>query len=227
MISDEMLSQAAGEVAEAFLASLPSPEECTHTYSKRFARKMKRLCARQAHPVRFYVLRTAACILLALLLGFGSLLAVSAQAREAFGRWIRNDTETGFEVDFEGKVGEEDTARYHPGWIPSEYVVIEDSESRGYRDILYKSVDDLGWFTYLSVREHVYTGVYVYFEDFEDVRQQTVWINGLEGTLYQPADPSEASVICWMNSEGTTVFLVNFAVDADTLIRIAENIVAE
>ena len=43
-ITDEMLRQAAHEVNEAMLASLPKPEECQHEFSPDFNRKMHEIC---------------------------------------------------------------------------------------------------------------------------------------------------------------------------------------
>lgn len=43
MLSDEVLRQAAEQYAEAINASLPAPEECNHTFSKRFEEKMQTL----------------------------------------------------------------------------------------------------------------------------------------------------------------------------------------
>lgn len=39
MITDEMLAEAAAELAEAINASLPAPEECHHQFSAKFERK--------------------------------------------------------------------------------------------------------------------------------------------------------------------------------------------
>lgn len=44
MISDEELRQAAHEVNEAMLASLPRPEDCRHEFSQDFNRKMHEIC---------------------------------------------------------------------------------------------------------------------------------------------------------------------------------------
>jgi len=43
MLSDEVLRQAVGKCAEAIIASLPTPEECNHKFSKRFEEKMQSL----------------------------------------------------------------------------------------------------------------------------------------------------------------------------------------
>lgn len=43
MLSDEALRQAAEKCAEAIIASLPTPEECSHKFSDEFEEKMQSL----------------------------------------------------------------------------------------------------------------------------------------------------------------------------------------
>lgn len=42
-LSDEVLRQAAEKYAEAIIASLPAPKECSHKFSKGFEAKMQTL----------------------------------------------------------------------------------------------------------------------------------------------------------------------------------------
>ena len=53
MITDEMLAQAAAELADAINESLPDPSECNHQFSPRFERKMKRLIHGTNHPIMY------------------------------------------------------------------------------------------------------------------------------------------------------------------------------
>ncbi len=43
MLSEEMLKQAAEELAHAINESLPKPEQCQHQFSERFEKKMQTL----------------------------------------------------------------------------------------------------------------------------------------------------------------------------------------
>ena len=43
MLSEELLKQAAEELALALIESLPKPEECQHQFSEEFESKMQRL----------------------------------------------------------------------------------------------------------------------------------------------------------------------------------------
>lgn len=93
MITDEMMAQAASELADAINESLPAPSECTHQFSPRFEKKMKRLIRRANHPTIYRALRSVASILLVIMIGFGSTLAVSAEAREIVFGWVKQQYE--------------------------------------------------------------------------------------------------------------------------------------
>ena len=93
MITDEMLAQAAAELADAINESLPDPSECTHQFSPRFEKKMKRLIRKTHHPFFYRTLRTVASIVLVILIGFGSTLAVSAEAREIVFGWVKQQVD--------------------------------------------------------------------------------------------------------------------------------------
>lgn len=84
MISEERLREAARQAEKNLLASLPEPEDCEATFSPEFERKMKKLVRRTDHPIRYWAQKAVACILLTILIGGGSVLAFSTEARAAF-----------------------------------------------------------------------------------------------------------------------------------------------
>lgn len=103
MMTDEMLTQAAGELAYAMNKSLPESGACSHQFSAGFERKMKRLMRRTDHPGMYRVLRAVAGMILVISIGFGSLLALSPEARAAVYGWVRRQCESFFEYQFEGE----------------------------------------------------------------------------------------------------------------------------
>ena len=90
---DELFKQAADEYLNTISESLPQPEDCPHTFSKRFEKQMGHLIAKTAHPLRTAMLRAVACFAAVLLL-FGSVLAVDADARKAFLGWLEKRFDT-------------------------------------------------------------------------------------------------------------------------------------
>lgn len=220
MITDEILAQAAAELADAINASLPAPEECHHQFSAKFERKMKRLIYRTNHPVQHRILRSVASILLVVLLGFSSVLAVSVEAREAIFGWISDQYESFYAYFFEGESEEDESVSYYPGWMPDEFKYETTFEIAGGKSFVYVSSDGtIAEFSYSASPEN-----FVMFIESVDCEQHSVLINGIEGTLYIPSDSSMASGIVWINENSNTIFHVSATTNSDILIKIAEQI---
>lgn len=54
---DDFFKQAAEEYLNALSNSLPQPEDCRHSFGKRFEKRMRLLIAKTLHPVRTAMLR--------------------------------------------------------------------------------------------------------------------------------------------------------------------------
>ena len=127
MISDERLRKAAQKVEESMLASLPEPEECEATFSPEFERKMKKLIRRTDHPISHRIMKAVACFLLVVLVGGGSVLTLSAEARATFVGWVREVYESYFSYRYTGedKIAPQNII-FCPTWLPNGYEVISE-----------------------------------------------------------------------------------------------------
>ena len=81
-LTDDLLRAAAADVRTAMLDALPAPEECSHTFSPQFERKMQKLIRQQKAGYR--LLRQVAAVFFALLIGSSVWLMVDTEARAAF-----------------------------------------------------------------------------------------------------------------------------------------------
>lgn len=113
-----MLERAAAEFAAAQARALPNPDDCAHLFSAKFERRTNRLIRRTKHPVLYRTVQSAACLALLILLGFASVLTVSAEARGSVLGWITQRYPAYCEIILVGKT--EDTAdppdvAYNPG----------------------------------------------------------------------------------------------------------------
>ena len=83
-LTDEMLAQAAKNVGETMLASLPDPEEYYHEFLPDFEQRMERLIRRteKKRHIHQCLLRVAAAVL-ALVVGLSAWMAVDTKARAA------------------------------------------------------------------------------------------------------------------------------------------------
>lgn len=96
MITDTMLKEALLEMNEVIISSYPEPEECYVDFSPRFERKMQKVIRKGNHPDFYRFRQRAASILLILLMGFMTLMAVSPTARATVIGWIREKYEIYF-----------------------------------------------------------------------------------------------------------------------------------
>lgn len=214
MISDKELHDAARKVEEAVLASLPEPEECKETFSPKFERRMKKLIRRVDHPVQYWMQKSVACFLVALLLGSSCLLALSSEARAASWGWIR-EVSAGWSVYHyvgEKKDSLEDII-YRPTWIPDGYEVINVK-------IEYKKTDEeLAMFSYTMYTESMEAQV-----ESDGAEIKHILIDGHSADLYLDSEPGKESVLMWMNDEAGALFTISAPFSGDEIIRMAESV---
>ena len=120
-LTDEMLTQAAKQVAESMKASLPVPKECHHEFPPEFERDMKRLAAqteRRRHMRRYLQRVAAAC--LAVVISLSTWLAVDAEARAAFVQWVKTVYEQSVVYEFFHSGEAQNEAGYMLGWVQKE-----------------------------------------------------------------------------------------------------------
>lgn len=223
-MNEEELSRAAARAAELLNEALPRPEDCNHTFSPRFRRKMRHLLFRQQHPVLMRGLQSAAVLFLTITVLFGSLLTVSTDAREFVSGWVKTRIETIYHFYYEGDAAQTNSTEYVLGWIPDGYTLVETVDFPGER--IYSYVDaDKKWnliFSY-SVNPSE-ADLFVLNADCE---QKEVTVNGLPATLYIPPSDDRSPDLIWENREKGVLFFITAHVSEKDLIKIGENIVAK
>lgn len=216
---DELLiKQAANEYIKALCASLPEPEECHHTFSKKFEKTMRRLIEKTDHPVKTTLRRIAACLTAAVLLAFGSAMVVSVDARDAFSEWVMEQYASFTRFIFKGSPKEQNTD-YAPNWVPGEYEFLDSYPIQGGHTLLY--ADNAGSILNITYSSPENLAVYIYLEAYI---QKEAQVNGIPAQLYIPEDIQNSPELVWQDAEGT-LFVVSCKCDEATLIRVAENIV--
>ena len=204
---DELFKQAADEYLNAISESLPQPEDCPHTFGKRFEKQMGRLIAKTAPPLRPAMLRAAASFAAVLLL-FGSVLAVDADARKAFLGWMEKRFDTYIFFSASGKTHNSVQAEYSLGWVPE-----------GYRFEEILDNGDYFRFTYLYASAN--SNLYLLTRDGYDTKD--VSVNGMFGTLYLPHNAADGAELVWQNADGT-LFEISGKCEETVLLYAAEKI---
>lgn len=222
MISDERLRKAAQKVEESMLASLPEPEECEATFSPEFERKMKKLIRRTGHPVRHRIMKAVACFLLVVLVGGGSVLTLSAEARAAFVGWVKEVYETQVVYRF-FKTSEEnsDNIVYRPSWVPLDYQMVSESLSDDFSTIVYRN--NSGKLAVFTFFKNTSSPVFQIEQDGTEIRSQ-VHVNGIPAELYLDQDEGETNILIWMNESEGAGFCISASFSDVELIRMAESV---
>ena len=222
-MNEEELSRAAARAAELLNEALPRPEDCNHEFSPRFRRKMRHLLFRQNHPVLMRGLQSAAVLFLTITVLFGSLLTVSTDAREFVSGWVKTRIETIYHFYYEGDAAQTNSTEYVLGWIPDGYTIIDIFELPNEKWYTYASEDSNFTLTFLYSADS--SGADIYMLD-ADCAQKEVTVNGLPATLYIPFSDDSPAIV-WEDREKGVFFLITAQVSEDTLIKMAENIVAK
>lgn len=223
-MNEEELSRAAARAAELLNEALPRPEDCNHTFSPRFRRKMRHLLFRQNHPVLMRGLQSAAVLFLTITVLFGSLLTVSTDAREFVSGWVKTRIETIYHFYYEGDATQTNSTEYVLGWIPDGYTLVETVDFPGQRIYNYADADKK-W--YLSFTYSVDSSDADIFLLNADCTQKEVTVNGIPATLYIPLNDDNSPDIIWEDQEKGVLFILTAHVSEDVLIKMAENIVAK
>lgn len=221
MISDERLRKAAQKVEESMLASLPEPEECEATFSPEFERKMKKLIRRTDHPIRHRIMKSVACFLLVVLVGGGSVLTLSVEARAAFVGWVREVYDTWFVYRFNNTTqGLGQGMLYRPTWIPDDYEEEHESEQPNRVSVIYKNSEgNMLIFTYSNDPSSIALYVDQEHKDIEQVEFGTNYAD-----LYIDQREDAANEIVWTDLETETVFLISAPLSDKDLLKIAESV---
>ena len=221
MITNKMLQKAAKEAAMQINDSLPKPEDCKHEFSSSFENKILNLNLEETkQPTRHPILRTAISFLLILTIGFGSILAFSPDARAAVDGWVRSIYNSLYEYVFEGEVSDTNYYQYEAQWIPKNYELISNETVAGNTDMWYQNdKEDTLLFSYTPATKD--TGLYI---DAYDGAKQTVDINGNKADLYLSDNPSNRSVIVWIDKKTETLFFINGRISKDELIKMASSV---
>lgn len=222
------LKTALQEAYRMELEEIPSErilnEDETLSFSPGFEKKMRRLIRRTDHPARYRIAQTAACLLLAALLGGGSVLTLVPEARAAFAGWMRDMYETWFVYRSigEGQPISENTV-FYPAWVPAGYEETVPPQAGTFVRAQYENGGGkLLTVAYLKGAETAYGSSALDVEwDGAVVRQTKV--GGRSADLYlNPEDGP--NILVWADEEKDAAFWITAPLTEAELVQIAESI---
>ncbi len=219
-ITEDMLRNAAAEVREAMLDSLPPQEDMNHVFSRRFERKMNRLIQKQKGGHQ--TLQRIAAVFLALLLGGGIWLTVDADASAAFRKWVQNVYENSIVYRFFNRTEEiSPLGQYRMMWIPEGYEENEINISNFYVVIEYGNKEgEKLYLHYTKLSER---------SQFETILDEMmgpveVTVDDMWGMFYQSKTPTHFNELLWFDDEHDIAFQLSSSLDQSVMLHIAENV---
>lgn len=220
---DEMLIQAAKQVGEAMLASLPEPEECHHEFSPEFERNMERLIQKTKRKTRIRrCLQSIAVAALVVVIGLSTWLAVDTEARAAVIEWIRTVYEDSIVYEFFHPSAVEENISYQLGWVPDGYTLVEEVVGDTMHAAVYQRSDEVIYFIYSLSDE--YSQV-----EFIPGNSETELVTVLEnaGEFYAAKDESETNALVWFDEESGVFFSIASSLDQESMLKMAESVTVE
>ena len=217
MISDKMLYIAAGEYEQALLASLPDADECDHSFSAKFEKKMRHLCHRVKYASAYSVMKRIACAVIAIILSGSMLLMFNTEVRAAVIGWIKETYNSFTSYFFVDQVESEEPLNYEFTKLPEGYRLLIRQETDAGNIAIYQDGDgrimQLGCYT--SKSGIVFVGGYEY-------EYSQVVVSGKTADLYIAKDPSHSNTIIWENGKGNMFFQLTAYLEKNSLIQLAE-----
>ena len=201
--------------------------EPTARYQRQMAEMVKdplKWERRRARPLWKNVAQKAAVILLVFSLSLGSLMAVSPTVRAAVVRWVTEWYETHVVYRFSGEQLSGEMPQYEITDLPEGYVEDERVDWPTYISIIYRKANDENapwiYLRYVYMQQGTVNNIGTEGADIIPVT-----VNGIEGQLYLARNPDESdSTITWIDPDKNIAFVVDAALDADSILHIAESV---
>lgn len=220
MITDEMIAEAAAELNEAMIKSLPDLHECKHQFSKNFERKMDKLIYRVNHPIRYKIASRVASILLVILIGFTVVMSCSPTARAAVIGWIKQVYESFYSYYFETNADTKSSNKYQIDPLPEGYVEVSNDEDNGTHICIYANdKKEMLTFSYSVSPESA-----MFYVVKEAYLIEEILISGEKADLYISIDGNQSNGIIWCDENAGIIFYISGRFDGEELKNLAESV---
>ena len=220
MIGKDAFISALEEIDNAILAALPDPGDCSFHFSNRFEQRMRSVIRRGNHPTMYKTLQRVACVLLALLMLFSSVMIFNTDARASVIGWIKEQYESFYHYFFPAETTATEQVQYTLGWVPDGYTLIntQTTELR-ITQIYFGPSNQMIQFTYQQGTNASYA-----FFDAEAFTQHSVIVGSLNAEIYISTTQESTNSIVWSDPSRGVLFSISAPLTETELIKIAENI---
>lgn len=203
-MSEQLFSEAMGELSDKYI---------TEAINYEGKRNVKTLWIRKIGKCV-----AAACMVV--VIGLGFVMLVSTEARAAVWGWVSElYADNMYKFFFDGEAKETVGLRYELGWLPEGTEFVTKYEVDGGESFIYTDETELLInFLYTTDPESIYYLI------AEDVIKQEATVNGCPAEIFISSSEEETNTIMWSDNSVPVMFAFTAEYDAETLIKVAENI---
>lgn len=224
LVEEALLETAAREWAPSFSdgGARPPPYSVRYlAWEKRLLRNPFGYAKKHSRPVWQRALRSAACVLLAVSVAFGGVLAVNPTARA----WVQQIIAEWFgdhaRFSFTGAAGQE-TGDWRTGYLPEGFELAEETTMSGISNLIYKNIDGVN----IKFRYAPTTGSN-FSVDSEHQTHKEITINKNSGYLLYSTILGESNTLVWTDMSSGVAFRLTSTIIPDELIKIAKSVVSQ
>lgn len=177
---------------------------------------------RRKRPMWKQVMRRVAAVFLAILIGFGGVMAFSSTARAAVFQWLVEWYETHIVYRYMGDAAPGELPHYEITELPDGYRETARTTGPVWVYVTYESADGSQiYFDYNDIQQGGLTAI---VPDGDMVVEVTV--NGLDGQLFIPQNQAERKIITWIAPDRNIQFMITTFIDEAEMVAMAESIEA-
>lgn len=220
MVTKAMLREAAEEAEYALLKSLENKTYEPHQFSGRFERRINKIIRRAKHPIRYNEMRSAAAILLVVVILFGMVFAISPEVRAGVINWVKS---TFMRYSQYSSDRESNNTQYE-----YQLQVVPD----GYTELSTINTKDGKLYAYIHEDGHLMQFSYAYGSRGNNYFVKTDLhthieglVNGSKADIYITNDNKETNAIIWRDKKTDTLFCISAKIDEELLIALAESVI--
>lgn len=223
--SDRELKKAAQQVRRSMLDALPPPEACTPEFSPAFQAKMNKLLLQKPprSPLK-RLARTAAAILLVILVGMSAWLALDLEARAEFASWVVQRFGRYYVYDslihnIDGQLPDHGITALPEGWT---LAVSADDDLQRVR--VYDTDRGRVTLTWFPLRHDLRFVVAANDNDDYLVSRTEILVNGQPADYYCYPYSSRSSSLLWLDDQAGIGFCLMGYLDLETMVQLAESV---
>lgn len=229
VLTDSVLREAAIQVRDAMLASLPSDDEIQIDITPSFEKKMAPLLAKMRRRYHFQqISKRVAAVLIAALIGVTTWLAVDEDARAVALKWLRTVYDDKIVYQFFGdKEDFRETAfDYAPQWLPNGYEEESKEVSSSDKIIVYDNGQESLIFFCFEATKGTQSELLKKPDQMKQVMIETME-KTFVGHFYDYTSTGDSNELVWIDEESGVAFIISAFLDEDTMVQIAESVQME